>query len=169
MSGVVRICAFAVCLPVVLGCGMNSAELSEHVMKEMQRDLVKTDGLKALKMKEVRLVKQDDTNYSGFGEGEIDGSPVKFSVKCQYDGHTVIWDAHPSGQSLAVLAAKEKAKETYSKIKASLPDIKSKMKEGYDAAAKKTAECCDAAAEKASSCLDAAKKKLEDIGKAVSE
>ena len=66
----VDMCMALALAAVVAGCGMDSAELGERVRKEMQEELVKTDGLKALKMKEVGLVRDEGTSYSGVGRGE---------------------------------------------------------------------------------------------------
>ena len=171
MNKIIKVCAVAACATMIVGCAKNSADIGEQVKNEMQTELVKTAGLKALQMKEVRLIKKDDLNYVGVGKGEIDGCPIKFDVKCQYDGATVLWDAELSDDNLAVLAMKEKAKETYAKVKAAWPGVKSSLKskceaaskkagEYYDAAAKKSGEYYDAASKKAKSYYDAAKKKM---------
>ena len=145
-------CAAAVCLAIA-GCGMDSVQLGEYVKKEMQAELVKVDGLKSLKMKEVRLLQDDDVNYSGVGKGEIDGSVLKFDVKCKYDGKTVLWEASPSNDSMFSLATKEKAQEIYGKVKEG-------FKKTYDSASKKAGELYESAAKGTEKCIDSVKEKL---------
>ena len=149
----VRACVAAACLLVIAGCGMDSVQLSEYVKKEMQAELVKVDGLKSLQMKEVRLLQDDEVNYSGVGKGEIDGRVVKFDVKCKYDGETVLWDASPSNDSLFTLATKEKAQEICGKVKEGL-------KKAYDSASKKAGELYESAAKGTGKCIDSVKEKL---------
>ena len=141
------------------GCGMDSAQLGECVRKEMQEELVKTTGLKDLKMKEVRLVRGEGIEYSGVGKGEIGGHVVKFDVTCKYDGKTVLWDAKPSEENLALLATKEKARDICNALKAAWPEVKKSAKETLDAASKKAGEYYDAAKKKTGEYYDAAKKK----------
>ena len=141
------------------GCGMDSAQLGECVKKEMQEELVKTTGLKDLKMKEVRLVRGEGIEYSGVGKGEIGGHVVKFDVTCKYDGKTVLWDAKPSEENLALLATKEKARDICNALKAAWPEVKKSAKETLDAASKKAGEYYDAAKKKTGEYYDAAKKK----------
>ena len=148
-----RACAAAACLLAIAGCGMDSVQLGEYVKKEMQAELVKVDGLKSLQMKEVRLLQDDDVNYSGVGKGEVDGQVVKFDVKCKYDGKTVLWDASLSNDNLFSLATKEKAQEIYGKIKAGL-------KKTYDSASKKAGELYESAAKGTGKCIDSVKEKL---------
>ena len=105
MKTAINMCMAVALAAVVAGCSMDSVQLGEYVKKEMQAELVKTDGLKSLKMKEVRLLKDDGIEYSGVGKGEINGHPVKFDVKCKYDGKTVLWDATLSEDNLLSLAA----------------------------------------------------------------
>ena len=147
-----RACAAVACLAIA-GCGMDSVELGEYVKKEMQAELVKVDGLKSLRMKEVRLLQDDDVNYSGVGKGEIDGRVVKFDVKCRYDGKTVLWDASPSSDSMFSLATKEKAQEIYGKVKEG-------FKKTYDSASKKAGELYESAAKGTEKCIDSVKEKL---------
>ena len=147
-----KVCAAVVCLAIA-GCGMDSVQLGEYVKKEMQAELVKVDGLKSLQMKEVRLLQDDDVNYSGVGKGEVDGQLVKFDVKCKYDGKTVLWDASLSNDNLFSLATKEKAQEIYGKIKAGL-------KKTYDSASKKAGELYESAAKGTGKCIDSVKEKL---------
>ena len=146
---------------VVTGCSMDSVELGEYVKKEMQAELVKTDGLKSLKMKEVRLLKGDGIEYSGVGKGEIDGCPVKFDVTCKYDGKTVLWDASLVDDNLLSLAAKEKAKEVYGKVKSLWPEVKKGIKQQYDAASKKAGEYYNAATKKVEEGIDSVKESLQ--------
>jgi len=148
----------------VAGCGMDSAQLGECVRKEMQEELVKTGGLKDLKMTEVRLIKGEGVEYSGVGKGEIGGHVVKFDVTCKYDGKTVLWDAKPSEENLALLAAKEKTREICNALKAAWPKVKKGAQETLDAASKKAGEYYDAAVKKVEEGVDAAKKKLQRQG-----
>ena len=140
-------------LLAIAGCGMDSVQLGECIRKEMQAELVKRDGLKSLKMKEVRLLRDEGVNYSGIGKGEIDGRTIKFNVKCKYDGKTVIWDASPAEDSLFALATKEKAQEM-------LRSLKEGLRKTYESASKMAGECCESVAKKAEKCVDAAKEKL---------
>ena len=167
MNKVMKVGMIAACAALIVGCTKNSAEIGEQVMREMQAELVKTAGLKALQMKEVRLIKRDELNYQGVGKGEIDGCPIKFEVKCQYDGSTVLWDADLSEDSLAVLAAKEKAGEAYAAAKAAWPAVKAGLKAKYDAAVKKAGACLDAAARQAEACCDEAARRGRETIKAV--
>lgn len=181
MRETIKICMVAaLAAMVVVGCSMDSAELGEYVRKEMQEELVKAGGLKALQMKEVRLVKDGEINYSGVGKGELDGHVIKFNVKCRYDGKTVLWDASPSEDSLALLATKERAGEICDRVKAAWPKVKKRIAgkcavaskkagEYYDAASKKASECIDAAKEKTAECIDAAKEKTADCIDAAKE
>ena len=146
-----RACAAAACLAIA-GCGMDTVQLGEYVKKEMQDELVKVDGLKSLQMKEVRLLQDDDVNYSGVGKGEIDGHVVKFDVKCKYDGKTVLWDASLSNDSMFSLATKERAQEIYGKFKEG-------FKKTYNSAAKKAGELYESAAKGAEKCIDSVKEK----------
>ncbi len=160
--------AFAVlaCALAVAGCSMDSLQLGEYVRKEMQEEFVKKDGFKALQMKEVRLIKQGENVYLGVGKGEIDGTPIKFDVKCQYDGKTVLWDASLSDDNELSLVAKEKAKAVYGKIRAAWPGVKEDLKQRYDEASRKTLECIDAATKKAGECIDKATKDFKrEVGK----
>ena len=161
MKEIIKVCVTAVFAAFMAGCSMDSTELGEYVKKEMQEELVKVDGLKALQMKEVRLVKGEGVNYSGVGKGELDGCPVKFNVTCKYDGKTVIWDASLADENLFALAAKEKAKDIYEKVKALWPVAKESIRQKYDAASKKAGEYCDTASKKAEECLDSVKTKLQ--------
>ena len=162
MKNIVKACLAVAGAIAIAGCGMDSVQLGEYVRQEMQEELVRTDGLKALKMKEVRLIRGEGNNYAGVGKGELDGALVKFDVKCQYDGKTVLCDATLSEDNLLSLAAKEKAKAVYEKIKAAWPDIERSIKKKYHEASKKVLECCDAAAKKAEQCVDSAREKLQD-------
>ena len=150
-----RACAAAACMLAIAGCGMDSVELGEYVKKEMQAELVKVDGLKSLQMKEVRLLQDDDVNYSGIGKGEIGGRTMKFDVKCKYDGKTVLWEALPADDSMFSLATKEKAQEIYGKVKAGLKktydDASKKAGELYESATKGTGKCSDSVKEKTTS------------------
>ena len=148
-----RASAAAACLLAIAGCGMDSVQLGEYVKKEMQAELVKVDGLKSLQMKEVRLLKDDDVNYSGVGKGEIDGRVVKFDVKCKYDGQTVLWEATPSSDSMFSLATKEKLQEICGTVKEGL-------KKAYDSASKKAGELYESAAKGTGKCIDSVKEKL---------
>ena len=161
--------AVAALAALVSACTMNSAELGEHVKKEMQSELSKKSGLKGLKMTEVRLVKGEGVSYSGVGKGEIDGCAIEFDVTCKYDGKTVLWNATPSEgweSGLVLRATKEKAEEIVGKLKAVWPEMKKSIGETCDAAAKKAGECYDSAKKKAGECPDAAEgKKSGDAGK----
>lgn len=149
---------------VVAGCGMDSAQLGECVKEEMQEELVKASGLRDLKMTEVRLIKGEGVEYSGVGKGEIGGHVVKFDVTCKYDGKTVLWNATPSEENLALLATKEKAKDICNALKTAWPEVKKSAKETLDAASKKAGEYYDAAVKKVEEGVDAAKKKLQRQG-----
>lgn len=162
MKTTVKACIAAAIAAVVAGCSMDSSELGEYVRKEMQEELVKTDGLKGLKMKEVRLIQGEGVNYAGVGKGELDGHVVKFDVTCKYDGKTVLWDASPSEENLAILATKEKAGEICDRIKAAWPGVKKSIAEKCAAASKAAGEYYDAAKKKASECIDDAKKALPE-------
>ena len=161
MNMIINVCIIVALTAMLAGCSMDSAQLGEYVRKEMQEELVKKDGLKALQMKEVRLVKGEGISYSGVGKGEIDGCPVKFDVTCKYDGKTVIWDASLSDDNQLSLVAKEKAKEIYEKVKSLVPIAKEGIRQKYDAASKKAEEYCDVASKKAAECLDNVKAKLQ--------
>lgn len=161
MKKLMRSCAVLACALAIAGCSMDSLQLGEYVRKEMQEEFVKKDGFKALQMKEVRLIKQGENLYMGIGKGEIDGTPIKFDVKCQYDGKTVLWDASLSDDNAFSLAAKEKAKEVYDKIKAAWPGVKAELKQRYDEAAKKAGEYYDAATKKASEAADDFKREVD--------
>ena len=161
MNLIINVCIVVALTAMLAGCSMDSAQLGEYVRKEMQEELVKKDGFKALQMKEVRLVKGEGISYSGIGKGEIDGCPVKFDVTCKYDGKTVIWDASLSDDNQLSLVAKEKAKEIYGKMKSLVPIAKEGIRQKYDAASKKAEEYCDVASRKAVECLDSVKAKLQ--------
>ena len=148
-----RACIAAAYLLLIAGCSMDSVKLGEYVKNEMQNELVKMDGFKSLQMKEVRLLQDDDVNYSGIGKGEIDGHIVKFNVKCKYDGKTVLWDASLSNDNMFSLATKEKAQEMYGKVKKGL-------KKTYDSASKKAGELYESATKGAEKCIDSVKEKL---------
>ena len=160
MMKFMKTCAVLACAIAIAGCSMDSLQLGEYVRKEMQDEFVKKDGFKALQMKEVRLIKQGEILYVGIGKGEIDGTPIKFDVKCQYDGKTVLWDASLSDDNAISLAAKEKAKEVYDKIKAAWPGVKAELKQRYDEAAKKAGEYYDAATKKAGEAADDFKREV---------
>ena len=160
MDATLKFFAILACALAIMGCSMDSLQLGEYVRKEMQEEFVKKDGFKALQMKEVRLIKQGENLYVGVGKGEIDGTPIKFDVKCQYDGKTVLWDASLSDDNAISLAAKEKAKEVYEKVKAAWPGVKADLKQRYDEAAKKAGELCDAAAKKAGEAADDFKREV---------
>ena len=161
MKTAINMCMAVALAAVVAGCSMDSVQLGEYVKKEMQAELVKTDGLKTLKMKEVRLLKDDGIEYSGVGKGEINGHPVKFDVKCKYDGKTVLWDASFSEDNLLSLAAKEKAKEVYDKVKALWPEVQKGIKRKYDAASKKAGEFYNAATRKVEEGIDSVKESIQ--------
>ena len=161
MKTAINMCMAVALAAVVAGCSMDSVQLGEYVKREMQDELVKTDGLKALKMKEVRLLKDNGIEYSGVGKGEINGHPVKFDVKCKYDGKTVLWDATLSEDNLLSLAAKEKAKEVYDKVKALWPEVQKGIKRKYDAASKKAGEFYNAATKKVEEGIDSVKESIQ--------
>lgn len=155
----VRVCVAVACVLAVAGCSMDSAELGEYVRKEMQEELVKNDVFKDLKMTSVRLLKTDGIEYAGVGKGEIGTYPVKFDVKCKYDGKTVLWDASLVDDNMVTLAGAAAGKALRDKIKAAWPGVKQSITEKYDAASKKMGEYYDAAKKKASELLDDAKGK----------
>lgn len=149
---------------LVVGCGMNSAELGEYVRKEMQEELVKNDVFKSLQMKSVWLIKGEGMEYAGVGKGEIDGYIVKFDVKCKYDGKTVLWDASLVDDNMLTLAGRaagkavrETAADVYNKIKEAWPGAKAGIKQKYDAASKKAGEYYKAATKKVEEGIDSVK------------
>ena len=169
MNGLAKTFVFAAFVAVVAGCGMDSAQLGEYVRKEMQEELTKNDDVfKALKMSEVRLVKMDDVQYEGVGKGEISGCPVKFAVKCKYDGKTVLWDASLLDDNIVSLTGAVAGRAIYEKIKASWPEVKKSISEKCAAMSKAAGEYCDSAAKKAEECIDSVmgKKKGEGAGAA---
>ena len=147
---------------VIAGCSMDSAELGEYVKKEMQEELVKNDVFKDLKMTSVRLIKTEGLEYSGVGKGEIGTYPVKFDVKCKYDGKTVLWDASLVDDNMVTLASMAAGKALREKIKAAWPGVKKSITEKYDTASKKMGEYYDTAKKKASELLDDAKEKVRE-------
>ena len=149
------------CALVIAGCSMDSAELGEYVRKEMQDELVKNDVFKDLKMTSVRLIKTDGVEYAGVGKGEIGTYPVKFEVKCKYDGKTVIWDASLVDDNMLALAGKSAGKALCEKLKAAWPVIKKDIAEKYDAASKKMGEYFDAAKQKATELLEDSKENTQ--------
>ena len=144
-ASMVALVAFA-----IAGCSMDSAELGEYVKKEMQEELVKNDVFKDLKMTSVRLIKTEGLEYAGVGKGEIGTYPVKFDVKCKYDGKTVLWDASLVDDNMVTLAGIAAGKALREKIKAAWPGVKKSITEKYDAASKKMGEYYDTAKKKAS-------------------
>lgn len=147
VAGGVVVGLMAAMVMLVAGCSMDSAELGEYVRKEMQEELVKNDVFKDLKMTSVRLIKTEGIEYAGEGKGEIDGYPVKFDVKCKYDGKTVLWDASLVDDNMLKLAGmaagkavREKAIAVYNKIKDAWPGVKAGIKQKYDVASKKVGE-----------------------------
>ena len=159
---VVRALVASFCAIVMAGCGMDSAELGEYVRKEMQDELVKTDGLRSLKMKNVRLIRGEGIKYEGVGKGEIDGQVIRFDVTCKYDGKTVLWDASLRDDELLSLAAVEKSKAIANKIRAAWPEVKRSLVEKYGAMAKKASERIGEASKKAAESLEAATEKLKE-------
>ena len=150
-------CMIVACALAIAGCGMNSAELGECVRKEMQEELVKNDVFKDLKMTSVRLVKTEGIEYAGVGKGRIDAYPIKFDVKCKYDGKTVIWDASLVDDNMLTLAGVAAGKALRDKLKVAWPGVKKSITEKYEAASKKMGEYYDAAKHKASELLEDAK------------
>lgn len=153
---------------LVVGCSMDSAELGEYVKKEMQEELVKNDVFKSLQMKSVRLIKGEGVEYAGVGKGEIDGYPVKFDVKCKYDGKTVLWDASLVDDNMLTLAGvaagkavREKAADLYNRIKEAWPGVKTNIKQKYDAASKKAGEYYNAATKKVEEGIDSVKESIQ--------
>ena len=153
----VRVCMAVACVLAVAGCSMDSAELGEYVRKEMQEELVKNDVFKDLKMTSVRLLKTDGIEYAGVGKGEIGSYPVKFDVKCRYDGKTVIWDASLADDNMLTLTGVAAGKAIRDKIKAAWPGVKKSIAGKYDAASKKMGEYYDTVKDKASGLLNGAK------------
>ena len=149
-----RACMAVSCALAIAGCGMNSAELGEYVRKEMQEELVKNDVFKDLKMTSVRLVKTEGIEYAGVGKGEIGTYPVKFDVKCKYDGKTVIWDASLVDDNMLTLAGEAAGKALREKIKTAWPGIKNGIATKYAAASKRMGEYFDTAKQKASELLE---------------
>jgi len=156
----VKVCVLAFCALAFAGCSMDSAQLGEYVRKEMQEELVKNDVFKDLKMTSVRLVKTEGIEYAGVGKGEIGTYPVKFDVKCKYDGKTVIWDASLVDDNMLTLAGVAAGKALRDKIKAAWPGVKKGITEKYATASKKMGEYYDTAKQKASELLDDAKEKV---------
>ena len=152
----------------IIGCTMDSAELGEYVRKEMQEELVKNDMFRSLQMKSVRLIKGEGVEYAGLGKGEIDGYPVKFDVKCKYDGKTVLWDASLVDDNMLTLAGvaagkavREKATDVYNKIKEAWPSVKVGIRQKYDVASKKAGEYCNAATKKVEEGIDSVKESIQ--------
>ena len=166
MKNVVRLfvhaCMVAFVAFAFVGCSMDSVQLGEYVKREMQEELVKNDVFKALKMKEVRLIRSEGIEYTGVGKGEIDGHFVKFDVKCKYDGKTVIWDASLVDDNMATLAGIAAGKALRDKIKTAWPGVKKSIMEKYSAAAKKAGEYYEAATKKVTEGLDSVKEKIQD-------
>ena len=157
-----RACMAVSCVFAIAGCSMDSAELGEYVRKEMQEELVKNDVLKDLKMTSVRLIKTEGMEYAGVGKGEIGAYPVKFDVKCKYDGKTVIWDASLVDDNMLTLAGAAAGKALREKIKTAWPGIKNGIATKYAAASKKMGEYYDTAKQKASELLDDATIKVQE-------
>jgi len=155
--------ALAIC--AMAGCGSNSVDVAAQVKKEMQEELVKKTGLKGLVVDDVVLVKEraDGIDYTGFATGKVDGEEVRFDVTCKYDGHSLVWKADLSEGCIAVLAAKETAKELCEKLKGSWPQVKESVKQASDAMVKAAGEAGDAMAKKAGETYDAAKKKAGEF------
>ena len=146
---------------VVAGCSMDSAELGEYVRKEMQEELAKSDVFKDLKMTSVRLIKTEGLEYAGVGKGEIGAYPVKFEVKCKYDGKTVLWDASLVDDNMLTIASVSAGKALGDKIKAAWPGVKNGIAEKYAVASKKVGEYLDTAKKKASELLDDSKENAQ--------
>ena len=166
--------ALAIC--AAAGCAKTSVDVAAQVKQEMQEELVKKTGLKGLVVEDVVLVKErtDGIDYKGVATGKVDGEEVKFDVTCKYDGHSLIWNAELSEGCLAVLAAKEKAKEICAKLKGTWPQVKEGVKQASDAVvkaaenageavAKAAGDAGDAVAKTAGETYDAAKKKAGEI------
>ena len=157
LARLVRACLSVSCALAIAGCSMDSVELGEYVRREMQEELVKDAVFKGLKMTSVRLVKTEGVEYVGVGKGEIGAHPVKFEVKCKYDGKTVIWDASLVDDNLLTLAGKSLG----DKVKSAWPGVKKDIAEKSAAASKKMGEYFDTAKQKASELLDDAKEKTQ--------
>lgn len=155
--------ALAIC--AAAGCGKTSVDVAAQVKQEMQEELVKKTGLKGLVVQDVVLVKEraDGIDYKGVATGKVDGEEVKFDVTCKYDGHSLIWNAELSEGCLAVLAAKEKAKELCAKLKGTWPQVKESVKQASDAMVKAAEEAGDAMAKTTGETYDAAKKKAGEL------
>ena len=158
MKNVVRLfvhaCMVAFVAFAFVGCSMDSVQLGEYVKREMQEELVKNDVFKDLKMTSVRLIKTEGMEYAGVGKGEIGAYPVKFDVKCKYDGKTVIWDASLVDDNMLTLAGAAAGKALREKIKTAWPGIKKGIATKYAAASKKMGEYFDTAKQKASELLE---------------
>ncbi len=168
MKIIIYFCLVVAIGVVTAGCSMDSAELGEYVKKEMQEELVKNDVFKSLQMKSVRLIKEEGLEYAGVGKGEIDGYPVKFDVKCKYDGKTVLWDASLVDDNMLTLAGvaagkavREKATDVYNKLKDAWPGVKAGIKQKYDAASKKAGEYYNAATKKVEEGVDSVKESIQ--------
>lgn len=155
--------ALAIC--AMAGCGKTSVDVAAQVKQEMQAELVKKTGLKSLVVEDVVLVKEraDGIDYKGVATGKVDGEEVKFDVTCKYDGHSLLWSAELSEGSMAMLAAKEKAKELCEKLKGTWPQVKESVKQASEAVVKAAEEAGDAMAKKTGETYDAAKKKAGEI------
>ena len=169
MTKTVRFAFALLALCAMAGCGDTSVDVAAQVKKEMQEELVKKTGLKSLVVEDVVLVKErtDGIDYTGVATGKVDGEEVKFDVKCKYDGHSLIWNAELSEGCLTLLAAKERAKELYDKLKGTWPQVKDGVKQASDAVVKAAGDAGEAVAKTAGETYDAAKKKAGEIyGKA---
>lgn len=149
--------AMLICAALFAGCGMNRDELEAIVRAELQRDVVKRSGMKNLKVRDVQLVRESDGGYVGVAQCAIGKSPVKFDVKCKYDGgDDVLWSAELSKDNDLALLARESVKDFGMVLKA-------KAKEACDSAAKASKELCNAAAVKAKELCDSAAKEADKI------
>ena len=175
MKATMVMACLVACAMFATGCKKSSAQLAEQVKSEMQQDFAKRKGLESLVVEDVRLVKQpgESIEYLGMANAVIDGERLKFSVVCKYDGCSVLWDAKLVEGSLASVAAKKMARETYQQLADMLPKVKSAIEQKCDAAVKSVSENYDAAKKSVGDFCDRAKAKtaeiLESASKAVGD
>ena len=149
MKGVVRCIIVASAVIGIVGCGpMNSKQLAAQVKEEMQRDLVKREFMETLKVESVTLVHKGGNIYAGVATGTVYESPIRFDVKCEYDGTSVLWNAEPVGNNSVSLFGRKYGTAAKESFATNWPIFKAEMKRQYDDAAKKCGETYDAAARK---------------------
>jgi len=144
MNAVIKMVQVVCTATCLAGCGkMDSKELAEIVKGEMQRDLVKQDVYSTLKLTDLTLVHKDGVNYEGVAKGDVQGMPVSFEVKCEYDGTSWLWKAEPSDHNSLSVMSHKGCQYAGEKFDENWPKVKKGAKESYDAAKKKSGELCE--------------------------